>query len=73
MTRNRRKEKQMNSIIRTTSVAVLVTLGLALAAEAAEPPAARTAEIKISHDWPCYTGPDGTFADGEVKVIAYGH
>ena len=33
-----RKEKQMNAITRTTSAAVLVTLGLALAARAAEPP-----------------------------------
>jgi hypothetical protein len=35
---NRGKEKQMNAITRTTSVAVLVTLGLALTAWAAEPP-----------------------------------
>ena len=33
----RRKQKQMNAIARTTSVAVLATLGLALAAWAAEP------------------------------------
>jgi len=32
-----RKEKPMNAILRTTSVAVLVALGLALAAQAAEP------------------------------------
>ena len=32
-----RKEKQVNAITRATSVAVLVTLGLALAARAAEP------------------------------------
>jgi len=39
---NSRKEKQMNVITRTASVAVLVTLGLALGARAAElPPAAQ--------------------------------
>ena len=32
------REKQMNAITRTTLVAVLVTLGLALMASAAEPP-----------------------------------
>jgi hypothetical protein len=37
-----RKEKQMNAITRTASVAVLVTLGLALAAWAAEPPKPET-------------------------------
>ena len=65
----------MNAITRTTSVAVLITLGLALTAGAAEPPmpespAARAAEIKISHDWPGYTGPEGTFADqSRVRLL----
>ena len=35
---NKHKEKQMNAIIKTASVAVLVALGLVLPAGAAEPP-----------------------------------
>jgi len=53
----------MNAITKATSVAVLATLGLALTVGAAEPPATRAAEIKITHDWPSYYGPDGTYAD----------
>ena len=37
---NSRKEKKMNAITKTTPVAVLVALGLALTAWAAEPPKA---------------------------------
>lgn len=37
--------------------------GLAWGAQAAEPP-------KIKHDWPCYTGPEGTFADqSKVRLL----
>jgi outer membrane protein assembly factor BamB len=57
---NNRKDKSMNFISKAMSVAVLVTLGLTLAAGAAEPPAA---ELKVTHDWPSYYGPDGTYAD----------
>ena len=35
---NNRKEKKMNAVTKTTSVAVLVTVGLALGVQAAEPP-----------------------------------
>lgn len=56
----------MNAVTNTTSGAVLVALGLALAAGAAEPPkvgATPQEPAKITHDWPCHTGPEGTFAD----------
>ena len=39
---NSREEKQMNIITRTTSVAVLVALGLTLTTWAAEPPQSKT-------------------------------
>ena len=43
---NNRKEQQMNAITKTTSVAVLVALGLALVAGAAEPP-----KLEAPADW----------------------
>jgi outer membrane protein assembly factor BamB len=42
----------------------LAALSLALGARAQDPP------TKIAHDWPCYTGPGGTFADlSRVKLL----
>ena len=55
----------------TLTLTALLVLSLAVpAAFGAEPPAARAAEIKIVHDWPGYTGPEGTFADqSRVKLL----
>jgi len=52
----------------TLTLTGLLTLSLAVPAalsgeSPAATPAARAAEIKITHDWPSYTGPEGTFAD----------
>ena len=52
----------MNAITKATSVTVLIALGLALAAGAAEPPSTRAAEIEITHDWPSYYGSGGSTA-----------
>lgn len=56
----------MNVITKATLVAVLVALGLALGAWAAEPPKVGETpqeQVKITHDWPGYGGPDGQRAD----------
>ena len=47
--RNNRKEQEMNAITKTLSIAVLLTLGLALAARAAETPKGVGSDYEVSY------------------------
>lgn len=52
---NKHKEQQMNTVTKATFAAVLITLGLALGARAAEPPKVGVTpreQAPITHDWP---------------------
>jgi outer membrane protein assembly factor BamB len=55
----------------TGLLALSLTVPSAFAGESpSATPAANAAEIKIIHDWPGYTGPEGTFADqSRVKLL----
>lgn len=67
---NNRKEKRMHAITKTTSVAVLVALGLTLAVSAAEPAKAATpADLNKLADPVPFTGEgqsEGDFCPGPV-------
>jgi formylglycine-generating enzyme required for sulfatase activity len=63
---SRRKEKQMNAITKTASVAVLITLGLALAARTAEPVKSEPAKAEPQK------GKDGAGAAEKTLTIDLG-
>jgi hypothetical protein len=66
-THHKDRKRHSAKRVRSAQIDVLtLVLSLAPAIWAAEPPQAGTAAQeppKITHDWPCFTGPEGTFAD----------